>query len=138
MARDYIYPACRDFRGEAGTWPGWDGPANVACLYIGIFLDDAEMVNDAIAYYKTGKGGGCITEGIVFGGQPVEMGRDQPHAAIGIDAYADLCQALWNQGLDMYAYEDNLLLKGLFCSSLLSGFEPTTPRLQITCSGQLS
>ena len=112
MARDYIYPACRDFRGEAGTWPGWDGPANVACLYIGIFLDDAEMVNDAIAYYKTGKGGGCITEGIVFGGQPVEMGRDQPHAAIGIDAYADLCQALWNQGLDMYAYEDNLLLKG--------------------------
>ncbi len=112
MARDYIYPACRDFRGVPGTWPGWDGPANTACLYIGIYLDDAEKVNDAIEYYKNGKGGGCITEGIVFDGQPVEMGRDQPHAAIGIDSYADFCQALWNQGLDMFSYQDNLLLKG--------------------------
>ena len=112
MARDYIYPACRDFRGGVGSWPGWDGPANEACLYIGIFLDDAEMVNDAIAYYKTGKGGGCITEGIVFGRQPVEMGRDQPHATIGLDSYADFCQALWNQGVDMYSYQDNLLMKG--------------------------
>ena len=112
MARDYIYPACRDFRDEPGTWPGWDGPANTACLYIGVFLDDAEMVNDAIEYYKTGKGGGCITEGIVFGGQPVEMGRDQPHAVIGLDSYADFCQVLWNQGTDMFSYQDNLLLKG--------------------------
>ena len=112
MARDYIYPACRDFRGGVGSWPGWDGPANEACLYIGIFLDNAEMVNDAIAYYKTGKGGGCITEGIVFGRQPVEMGRDQPHATIGLDSYADFCQALWNQGVDMYSYQDNLLMKG--------------------------
>lgn len=112
MARDYIYPACRDFRDEPGTWPGWDGPANTACLYIGVFLDDAEMVNDAIEYYKMGKGGGCITEGIVFGGQPVEMGRDQPHAVIGLDSYADFCQVLWNQGTDMFSYQDNLLLKG--------------------------
>lgn len=112
MVRDYVYPACRDFRGGAGSWPGWDGPANTACLYIGLYLDDAEMVNDAVSYYKTGKGGGGIVEGILDGGCPVEMGRDQPHAAIGLDSYADFCQALWNQGVDLYSYQDNLLLKG--------------------------
>lgn len=110
MCRDYFYPACLEARLHA--WPGWGGPANSDCLYIGIFLDDEDMVNDAIEFYKTGKSGGCITEGIQFGGQPVEMGRDQPHVTIGIDSYAEFCQALWNQGVDLFSYEDNLLLKG--------------------------
>lgn len=110
MCRDYFYPACVKAREHA--WPGWGGPANSDCLFIGIYLDDAEMVNDAIEFYKTGKSGGCVTEGIQFDGQPVEMGRDQPHAAIGLDTYAEFCQALWNQGVDMFSYENNLLLKG--------------------------
>ncbi len=112
MARDYFYPACRDFLGTPGSWPGWDGPANTCCLYIGVYLDDAEMVNSAIDYYKNGASGGSINQGIVFDGQPTEMGRDQPHAVIGLDFYADLCQTLWNQGVDMFSYQDNLLLKG--------------------------
>lgn len=112
MARDYFYPACRDFRGTPGSWPGWDGPANTCCLYIGLYLDDAEMVDSAIDYYKNGASGGSINRGIVFDGQPTEMGRDLPHAVIGLDAYADFCQALWNQGVDMFSYQDNLLLKG--------------------------
>lgn len=112
MARDYFYPACRDFLGTPGSWPGWDGPANTCCLYIGVYLDDAEMVNSAIDYYKNGASGGSINQGIVFDGQPTEMGRDQPHAVIGLDFYADFCQTLWNQGVDMFSYQDNLLLKG--------------------------
>ena len=112
VAREYFYPPCRDFRNEFGSWPGWDAPANSDCLYIGILLDDEDMVNDAIDYYKNGKGGGCVTNGIVFGRQPIEMGRDQPHVNIGLDAYAEFCQVLWNQGIDMFSYEDNLLLKG--------------------------
>ena len=70
------------------------------------------MVNSAIDYYKNGASGGSINQGIVFDGQPTEMGRDQPHAVIGLDFYADLCQTLWNQGVDMFSYQDNLLLKG--------------------------
>lgn len=110
MCRDYFYPACKDGRSHA--WPGWGGPANSDCLYIGIFLDDKAMVEDAVEYYKNGEGGGRMTNGVAFDGQPVEMGRDQPHAAIGIDSYAEFCQALWNQGIDMFSYKDNLLMKG--------------------------
>lgn len=112
MAREYFYPACRDFRNNGGTWPGWGGPANYCCLAIGIYLDDEEMVSAAIDNFKTGKGGGCIHNGILPSGQCEEMGRDQPHAEIGLSAYADFCQAAWNQDIDLYGYADNLLLKG--------------------------
>lgn len=112
MARDYFYPPCKEYRDRENTWPGWGGPANFCCLAIGIYLDDEEMVNDAIAYYKDGKGGGCIHQGILPSGQCTEMGRDQPHAEIGINAYSEICRAAWNQGIDLYGYSDNLLLKG--------------------------
>lgn len=112
VARDYFYPPCKEYRDRADTWPGWGGPANFCCLAIGIYLDDAEMVSEAIDNFKNGKGGGCIHQGILPSGQCTEMGRDQPHAEIGINAYSDFCRAAWDQGIDLYGYADNLLAKG--------------------------
>lgn len=114
MARDYFYPACKKFVDQSTTsWPGWGGPANFCCLAIGIYLDDADKVDEAIRVYKEGtnNGGACVHNGILPSGQCVEMGRDQPHAEIGINAYSDFCKAAWNQGIDLYSYDDNLLLK---------------------------
>ena len=77
VAREYFYPPCRDFRNEFGSWPGWDAPADSDCLYIGILIDDEAMVTDAIAYYKTGKCGGCVTRGNFFGRSPIHLGGTQ-------------------------------------------------------------
>lgn len=41
-----------------------------------------------------------------------EMGRDQPHAEIGLGCAAEFCQSAWNQGLDLFGYSNNLLLAG--------------------------
>lgn len=112
MARDYFYPPCKEYRDRSDTWPGWGAPANFCCLAIGIYLDDEEMVSEAIDNYKNGKGGGCIHQGILPSGQCTEMGRDQPHAEIGINCYSDFCRAAWDQGIDLYSYADNLLAKG--------------------------
>lgn len=115
MARDYFYPSCKRFVDEStDSWPGWGGPANFCCLAIGIYLDDATMVDEAIRVYKEGtnNGGACVHNGILPSGQCLEMGRDQPHAEIGINAYSDFCKAAWNQGVDLYSYDDNLLLRG--------------------------
>ena len=117
MVRNYFYPACKEYRDYGGTWPGWGGPANYCCLAIGIYLDDETMFDEAIENFKSGTGGGCIHNGLLPTGQLEEMGRDQPHAEIGINAYADFCQTAWTQGVDLYGYADNLLLKGYeyFC-----------------------
>ena len=113
MCKEYFYPACRDFLGECGSWSGWDGPANTCNLAIGIFCDDEDIYNEAVEYYKSGAGGGCLTQmvnPVTF--QVNEMGRDMPHAEIGPGSAAELCQMAWNQGDDLFGLEDNLLLKG--------------------------
>ena len=113
MCKDYFYPACRDFLGECGSWSGWDGPANTCNMAIGIFCDDEAIYDEAVEYYKSGTGGGCLTQMVnprTF--QVNEMGRDAPHAEIGPGSAAELCQMAWNQGDDLFGLEDNLLLKG--------------------------
>ncbi len=112
MCVNFIYPACEGFTKNCGSWPGWDGPANVACLEIAVLADDTAKFNKAIAYFKNGEGGGCITNAILPSGQITEMGRDQPHAEIGPNAFADVCQIAWNQGIDLYSFADNRLMKG--------------------------
>ncbi|MGM9710249.1 MAG: alginate lyase family protein [Prevotella sp.] len=112
VAREYFLPGCRNFL-KGHSWPGWGGPANQCIQAIGIFLDDEEIYNEALDNFKNGKSGECITKGILAAnGQPVEMGRDQPHVIIGIASYAKFCESAWNQGDDLYGYEDNLLFRG--------------------------
>jgi hypothetical protein len=112
MCRSYFYPACHDFCQQENSWPGWGAPANADILFIGIFLDDMNMVSEAMNNFESGKGGARIYNGILSSGQVVEMGRDIPHAEIGINSYADFCQAAYNQGYDLYSDGNNLLLKG--------------------------
>jgi len=112
MCLNIFYPACRDFRHREGSWPSWDGPANVCCLEIAVLCDDTTKFNDAIEYYKNGEGGGCVTKAILPNGEITEMGRDIPHAEIGPGAFTDCCAIAWNQGIDLFGYADNRLLAG--------------------------
>lgn len=96
----------------------WDTCNMTSMLAIGVLLDDEETFNEALEYFFDGIGNGCIERaiGYVFPnglGQTEEMGRDQPHNLGGLDWLAKFCEIAWNQGIDLYGYDNNRLLRGL-------------------------
>ncbi len=96
----------------------WEGFNLSAVMAIGIFADSTELVNYVVDYYKNGAGNGNIHHAVNYVheggiGQWEESGRDQAHTANGIALLGYVCQMAWNQGIDLYGYDDNRLLKGM-------------------------
>ncbi|MEB2774674.1 LamG-like jellyroll fold domain-containing protein [Algoriphagus sp. D3-2-R+10] len=122
MMKEYFYPVSRDFltnhKGACPThyWANWDLNNVSALLAIGILVDDRDIFNEGIEYFKNGVGAGNIHNAIPFVqgnfGQWQESGRDQSHALLGIGLMANICQLAWNQGVDLYGYDNNRFLKG--------------------------
>lgn len=122
MMKEYFYPVTHDFlinhRGACPThyWANWDLNNISAQLAIGILVDDQDIFNEGIEYFKNGVGAGNIHNAVPFVqgnfGQWQESGRDQSHATLGIGLMANVCQLAWNQGEDLYGYGDNRFLKG--------------------------
>ncbi|SHM50000.1 Alginate lyase [Chitinophaga jiangningensis] len=123
MMTNYLYPNCHDFLTRHNNtcithyWANWDICNITAILAIGVLCDDRDKYNEAVTYFKSGAGNGNITKAIPFlhpGGlaQWQETGRDQEHALLGIGMLATFCQIAWNQGQDLYGYDNNRLLAG--------------------------
>lgn len=123
MMTTYLYPNCHDFLTRHNNacishyWANWDICNITAILSIGVLCDDTAKFNEAITYFKSGAGNGNITKAIPFLhpgglGQWQETGRDQEHALLGVGMLASFCQIAWNQGQDMYGYDNNRLLAG--------------------------
>jgi hypothetical protein len=84
-------------------------------ISIGVFCDDHAILTHGINAYKYGGRGKnlCgVTQYISETGQCGESGRDQPHAQGGVGHLAEAAEIAWNQGIDLYGYADNRLLKG--------------------------
>jgi hypothetical protein len=98
-------------------WANWD-LANLAnIMAIGVLTDNAELYNEAITYLMEGKGNGNLDLAIyhIHGdgtGQLQESGRDQGHALLCIGLLGTIAEMAWNQGDDLYGYDDNRILKG--------------------------
>jgi hypothetical protein len=95
----------------------WDTCNMTSMLAIAVFLDDEATFNEALGYFFEGVGNGCVERsvGYVFPnglGQTEEMGRDQPHNVTGWEFMAKFCQIAWNQGVDLFGYDNNRLLRG--------------------------
>ena len=64
----------------------------------------------------SGAGNGSIAHAIPFLhgdlGQWQESGRDQGHTVMGVGLLGTICEMAWNQGVDLYGYDDNRFLKG--------------------------
>ena len=109
--RNVIYPVIENFAPFANG--NWDAAAMKTMMAIGVFCNDRAMFERALRYYVNGAGDGCLTHYIINEtGQCQESGRDQQHTQLGLAHLGDCCQIAWNQGLDLYGYDDNLLLKG--------------------------
>lgn len=124
MMLDVFYPMNHDFlvnhNGAAidHYWSNWDLAQLNSMLAIGVLTDDRSIYDEAIDYFKNGKGNGAINQLIwkVYPDQGIaqmqESGRDQGHALLAVGLVGSLAQMAWNQGDDLYGYDDNLILKG--------------------------
>ncbi len=121
MMEQYLYPSCHEFLvHHSGTpvshyWANWDLCNMDGILAIGVLCDDRAKFDEAIEYFKNGAGNGSIKHAVPFLypgglGQWQETGRDQEHAQLGIGMMGTFCQIAWNQGLDLYGYDDNRFL----------------------------
>jgi LPXTG-motif cell wall-anchored protein len=107
----------------------------MACaLATGIFCDDQDKVERAVEYFKHGDGMGSIKHAIPVVhddglAQWMEAGRDQGHSLMGVGLMGTVCEMAWNQGIDLYGYDDNRFLKGAqyVAKWSLGGNVPYTP-----------
>ena len=133
MFTNAIYPEIKDFALFANG--NWDAAAEQTMLAIAVFCSDRAMFERALRYYCNGGGDGRLTHYVINeAGQAQESGRDQQHTQLGLALLGDCCQIAWNQGLDLYGYADNRLLKGFeYTAKYLLGEEvPFTPMLDET------
>ena len=98
-------------------WASWDQLTMASILAIGILCDDTAKVDQAVGYFKNGKGMGAIKNAVPVRysgglGQWVEAGRDQGHATLGVGLTAAICEMAWSQGIDLYGYDDNRFMAG--------------------------
>ena len=94
----------------------WD-TANMACVAaIGVLCDNRAVYEQGLDYFKHGVGTGRVERAVWYIhpgglGQGEEAGRDQPHNLGGWHAMALLCQTAWNQGDDLFGYDNNRVLR---------------------------
>jgi hypothetical protein len=109
--REVIYPVIKDFAPFANG--NWDTAAIKTMMAIGVFCNDRAIFERALRYCVNGAGDGRLTHYIINEtGQCQESGRDQQHTQLGLAHLGDCCEIAWHQGLDLYGYDDNRLLKG--------------------------
>ncbi|HJV77267.1 MAG TPA: alginate lyase family protein [Paludibacter sp.] len=109
--KEVIYPVIKDFAPFANG--NWDAAAIKTMMAIGVFCNDRDIFERALRYYEDGWGNGSLTHYIINEeGQIQESGRDQAHTQLGIGMLAECSEIAWHQGLDLYGFDDNRLLKG--------------------------
>ncbi|MDF7822753.1 alginate lyase family protein [Pontiellaceae bacterium B12227] len=102
--RDVILPAMEP---RPNTYNGnWDASVTWSTMAIAVFLDDRELFDENIEWLKSGDSNARLTNYLLPSGQCQETGRDQDHAQMGLDFLARACEIAWNQGIDLYDYED--------------------------------
>ncbi len=99
-------------------YANWDLCNMASMISIGILCDNRAIYNEAVDYFMHGAGNGNIDSAVWYLhpdglGQWQESGRDQGHATLGPALMGAFCEMAWNQGDDLYGYEDNRFLKGI-------------------------
>jgi hypothetical protein len=127
MVLDVFYPANLDFLWRAHDTAirngghthyrlNWETANMASIAAIGILCDNSALYEQALDYFTKGTGNGRIeraawyihSDGLA---QTEESGRDQPHNLGGWHAMALLCQMAWNQGDDLFGYDNNRVLR---------------------------
>ncbi len=94
----------------------WDTANMASMAAIGVLCDNRAVYEQALDYFKYGSGNGRIERAAWYIhpnglAQSEESGRDQGHNLGGWHAMALLCQMAWNQGDDLFGYDNNRALR---------------------------
>ncbi|WP_217546939.1 alginate lyase family protein [Streptomyces sp. GbtcB6] len=101
-------------------WANWDLCNMASILAIGILNEDKAKYDQAVTYFKSGAGNGSIGHAVPYLytdsdgyalGQWQESGRDQGHTVMGMGQMGAVCEMAWNQGDDLYSYDDKRFMK---------------------------
>jgi regulation of enolase protein 1 (concanavalin A-like superfamily) len=123
MMLNIFYPMNHDFLVNhngaciSHYWANWDSCNIASILAIGVLCDRQDLYDEAVGYFKTGAGNGAIEHafwvehpGNLY--QCQESGRDQGHCTLVISLLGAFCEMAWNQGDDMYGYDNGRFWKG--------------------------
>jgi hypothetical protein len=99
------------------VYSNWQLSAMCMVLAVGVLCDSPTIFNQAVTYFKGGLGNGAIAQMTYYIhpgylGQTQESGRDQGHDTLSISLVSTLCEMAWNQGVDLYGYDNNRVLAG--------------------------
>ncbi|GIJ87955.1 hypothetical protein Asppvi_006871 [Aspergillus pseudoviridinutans] len=100
----------------------WELCNIASAMAMGVLTENQTVWDFAVDYFKHGDGNGAINNAISdiveepgTGkplGQGQESGRDQGHSALDFQLLAVIGQQAWNQGEDLFGFNDSLILKG--------------------------
>jgi hypothetical protein len=100
----------------------WELCNIASAMALGVLTDNQTVWDFAVNYFKTGEGNGAINNAVsnmveepgsgVLLGQGQESGRDQGHSALDIQLLGVIGQQAWNQGEDLFSYNDSRILRG--------------------------
>ncbi|MEH0417519.1 alginate lyase family protein [Streptomyces sp. B21-083] len=130
---DVWYPAVSGYMLYANG--NWDLTAVQTILAIGVFCEEPTLFEDALRFMAAGVGNGSIAHRVVTdAGQGQEAGRDQGHEQLAVGLTGDIAQVAWNQGVDLWGYDDNRVLANFEYAARynLGGDVPFTPDLDRT------
>lgn len=96
---------------------------NVAsAMAIALLTDNQTTWDFAVDYFKNGTGNGAINNAVTnivtepgtgnLIGQGQEEGRDQGHSVLDYQLLGVIAQQAWNQGQDLFGYNDSRILLG--------------------------
>jgi hypothetical protein len=99
------------------VYSSWQLCCIASILAIGVLCDDRTKFDEAVSYFKNGVGNGGIGQAVYYIhpgylGQTQESGRDQGHNTLSISLMTNICEMAWNQGVDLYGYDNNRILAG--------------------------
>ncbi|KOG17419.1 alginate lyase family protein [Streptomyces viridochromogenes] len=127
------YPAVSGYMLYANG--NWDLTAIQTILAIGVFCEERTLFEDALRFVAAGAGNGSVRNRVVTGaGQGQESGRDQGHEQLAVGLMGDAAQVAWNQGVDLWAFDDDRILANAEYAARynLGGDVPFTPDLDRT------
>jgi hypothetical protein len=113
----------------------WDLTSLQSLLAISVFCEEPTLFYDALRFAATGAGNGSVRHRIVTdAGQGQESGRDQGHEQLAVGLLADAAQVAWNQGIDLWGFDDNRILANVEYAARynLGGDVPFVPDLDRT------
>ncbi|WP_195763975.1 LamG-like jellyroll fold domain-containing protein [Pseudoduganella rivuli] len=115
MMLNVFYPMVGASNNNLQIFSSWDLCAIAASVAIAVLCDDQARFDDAVRRFQHGTANGAIAQMTYYIhpgylGQTQESGRDQGHNTLSIALVTVICEMAWNQGVDLYGYDNNRVL----------------------------